>query len=65
MIAFGYEATGEASTDIMVYFIDKTDSVTREVLPAGPICQRNHDMAITPTHIVIPHFPPHHHQGVA
>ena len=57
MIAFGYEATGEASTDIMIYFIDKRGQVTREVRLQAPYVSENHDMAISPTHIVIPHFP--------
>ncbi len=57
MIAFGYEATGEASTDIFVYFIDKSGQVKREVRLQAPYVSENHDMAITPTHVVIPHFP--------
>jgi carotenoid cleavage dioxygenase len=57
MIAFGYEATGEASTDIFVYFIDKAGQVTREVRLQAPYVSENHDMAITRTHVVIPHFP--------
>lgn len=57
MIAFGYEATGEASADIFVYFIDKSGQVKREVRLQAPYVSENHDMAITQTHVVIPHFP--------
>jgi carotenoid cleavage dioxygenase-like enzyme len=57
MFAFGYEATGEASTDIFVYSIDKSGRVTKEVRLQAPYVSENHDMAISPTHIVIPHFP--------
>ncbi|HTV79996.1 MAG TPA: carotenoid oxygenase family protein [Steroidobacteraceae bacterium] len=57
MIAFGYEATGEASTDIFIYTIDKSGRVTKEVKVQAPYVSENHDMAITSTHIVIPHFP--------
>jgi len=57
MIAFGYEATGEASTDVFVYFIDKTGQVTKEVRLQSPYVSEMHDMAITRTHVVIPHFP--------
>jgi len=57
MICFGYEATGEASTDVFVYFIDKTGHVTREVRLQAPYVSEMHDMAITRTHVVIPMFP--------
>ena len=57
MICFGYEATGEASTDVFVYFIDKTGHVTREVRLQAPYVSEMHDMAITRTHVVIPCFP--------
>jgi carotenoid cleavage dioxygenase len=57
MIAFGYEATGEASTDLFVYFIDKSGQVKREVRLQAPYVSENHDMAISRTHVVIPHFP--------
>jgi carotenoid cleavage dioxygenase len=57
MIAFGYEAAGEASTDIFVYFIDKAGQVQREVRLNAPYVSENHDMAITRTHVIIPHFP--------
>jgi len=57
MFAFGYEATGDASTDIFVYVIDKGGKVTKEVRVQAPYVSENHDMAITATHIIIPHFP--------
>ncbi|HTY50972.1 MAG TPA: carotenoid oxygenase family protein [Steroidobacteraceae bacterium] len=57
MIAFGFEATGEASTDIYVYFIDRSGQVRREVRLQAPYVSENHDMAITRTHVIIPHFP--------
>ena len=57
MICFGYEATGEASRDIFVYFIDKTGHVTREVRFEAPYVSEMHDMAITRDHIVIPLYP--------
>ena len=57
MICFGYEATGEASTDVWIYFIDRTGHVTREVRLQAPYVSEMHDMAITRTHVVIPMFP--------
>jgi len=57
MIAYGYEATGEASTDVFIYTIDKNGQVTKEVRVQAPYVSEMHDMAISRTHIVIPHFP--------
>jgi carotenoid cleavage dioxygenase-like enzyme len=57
LICFGFEATGEASKDVFVYFIDKSGRVTREVRLQAPYVSEMHDMAITRTHIVIPVFP--------
>jgi carotenoid cleavage dioxygenase-like enzyme len=57
MICFGYEATGEASRDVFVYFIDRTGHVTREVRLEAPYVSEMHDMAITRTHVVLPMYP--------
>jgi carotenoid cleavage dioxygenase-like enzyme len=57
MICFGYEATGDASTDVFVYFIDRTGHVTREVRLQAPYVGEMHDMAITRSHVVIPLYP--------
>ena len=57
MICFGYEATGEASRDVFVYFIDRSGRVTREVRLQAPYVSEMHDMAISRTHIVLPMFP--------
>jgi len=57
MFAFGFEATGEASTDMFLYTIDKSGKVTKEVRVKAPYVSENHDMALSKTHIIIPHFP--------
>lgn len=57
MIAYGYEATGEASLDVFIYTIDKAGQVTREVRVKSPYVSEMHDMAISRSHIVIPCFP--------
>ena len=57
MICFGYEATGEASRDVFVYFIDRSGQVTREVRLQAPYVSEMHDMAITRTHVVLPMYP--------
>jgi len=57
LICFGYEATGEASRDVFVYFIDRGGHVTREVRLEAPYVSEMHDMAITRTHVVLPMYP--------
>jgi carotenoid cleavage dioxygenase-like enzyme len=57
MICFGYEAAGEASRDVFVYFIDRSGRVTREVRLEAPYVSEMHDMAITRTHVVLPMYP--------
>ncbi len=57
LICFGYEATGEASTDVFVYFIDRSGEVKREVRLQAPYVGEMHDMAITRTHVVLPLYP--------
>lgn len=57
LICFGYEATGEASRDVFVYFIDRSGHVTREVRLEAPYVSEMHDMAITKTHVVMPMYP--------
>jgi carotenoid cleavage dioxygenase-like enzyme len=57
LICFGYEATGEASKDVFVYFIDRSGHVTRELRLQAPYVSEMHDMAITRTHVVMPMYP--------
>ncbi len=57
LVCFGYEATGEASREVYVTFIDRTGHVTREVRLTAPYVGEMHDMAITPSHVVIPLYP--------
>jgi carotenoid cleavage dioxygenase len=54
MITYGYEATGPASDDIFVYFIDKTGKVTREIRVKQPYVSLIHDCAVTQEHIILP-----------
>jgi carotenoid cleavage dioxygenase-like enzyme len=57
LICFGYEATGEASRDVFVYFMDRAGEVTREVRLRAPYVSEMHDMAITRSHVVLPMYP--------
>lgn len=57
MIAYGYEATGLATDDLYVYFIDRSGQVTREVRLKTPYVSMLHDIAVSEKHIVFPVFP--------
>ncbi len=57
MVCFGYEATGDASKDVWVYFVDRAGHVTREVRLSAPYVGEMHDMAISRTHVVLPLYP--------
>ncbi|MCX7675750.1 MAG: carotenoid oxygenase family protein, partial [Alteraurantiacibacter sp.] len=54
MITFGYEATGPASDDVFIYFIDRTGQVTREIRIKVPYVSIMHDFAISQNHIIFP-----------
>ena len=51
MIAYGYEARGEATDDVAVYAIDRTGRVTWEAWIKVPYVGMIHDFAVTQTHI--------------
>jgi len=54
MIAFSYEATGDASDDLVVWFFDKAGNITREVWLKVPVVSMMHDFAITEKHVILP-----------
>ena len=54
LIAYGYEATGPASDDVFLYFIDSGGNITREVRFKVPYVSVMHDIAITRKHILFP-----------
>ena len=54
MIAFGYEAKGDVTDDVALYWIDAKGKITRELWFKVPVISMMHDMAITEKHIVIP-----------
>jgi carotenoid cleavage dioxygenase-like enzyme len=51
MIGFGYEARGEASTDVAVITIDKTGRLTDETWIHVPYAGMIHDFAVTQKHV--------------
>jgi carotenoid cleavage dioxygenase len=51
MIAFGYEARGDATDDVGVFFIDKRGKLTRQFYVKVPYAGMIHDFAVTQKHI--------------
>ena len=51
MLAFGYEARGEATDDVAVYAIDRSGRVTWEAWIKVPYVGMIHDFAVTQRHI--------------
>jgi carotenoid cleavage dioxygenase len=54
MLAFGYEAKGDCTTDIVVFSFDKTGRKTWEAWFNAPYVSMMHDMAVTPSFVLIP-----------
>jgi carotenoid cleavage dioxygenase-like enzyme len=54
MIAYGYQAKGDLSTDIAVYTINPKGEVVKEVWLKSPYLGIIHDIAITQKHVLIP-----------
>jgi len=54
MIAYGYQAKGDLTTDIAVYTIDPKGEVTKEVWLKSPYLGIIHDIAITQKYVIIP-----------
>jgi carotenoid cleavage dioxygenase len=54
MIAYGYQAKGDLSTDIAVYTIDPQGEVVKEVWLKSPYLGIIHDIAITQKYVLIP-----------
>ena len=54
MIAYGNEATGDASKDVFVYTMNKAGEVTHEARFEVPYVSIMHDIALTQKHIIFP-----------
>ncbi|KAH7118305.1 carotenoid oxygenase [Dactylonectria macrodidyma] len=57
LVVFGYEAKGLATTDIVVYALDKDGNVHDEQWIQSPWCAFIHDCAITPNWIILVLWP--------
>lgn len=53
MIAFGYEARGEASPDVGIFVIDKQGKLQREFFIKVPYAGMLHDFAVTQKHVAL------------
>lgn len=53
LVTYGYEAKGLASTDIVVYSLDKKGHILDEQWLKGPWCAPIHDCAITTNFIIL------------
>ena len=54
MIAFSYEARGDATPDIAVWIFAPDGKLKRELWIKSPVVSMMHDMAITDRHIILP-----------
>jgi carotenoid cleavage dioxygenase-like enzyme len=54
MIAYGYEATGDATDDVFAYTISPTGEVIHEARFKAPYVSMMHDIALTEKHIIFP-----------
>jgi carotenoid cleavage dioxygenase-like enzyme len=54
MIAYGYQAKGDLSTDIAVYTMNPKGEITKEVWLKSPYLGIIHDIAVTQKYVVIP-----------
>lgn len=54
MIAYGYQAKGDLTTDVAVYTMNPKGEITKEVWLKSPYLGIIHDIAITQKYVVIP-----------
>jgi carotenoid cleavage dioxygenase-like enzyme len=54
LIAYGAEARGELTNDVVVYTIDPSGRIAKEVWLKAPYVGMVHDIAITQKHVIIP-----------
>jgi carotenoid cleavage dioxygenase-like enzyme len=54
MIAFSFEARGDATPDLAVFIFDRNGKLKREMWFKSPVVSMMHDMAITEKHIILP-----------
>ncbi|TWB45589.1 carotenoid oxygenase family protein, partial [Nitrospirillum viridazoti] len=57
LLAFGYEARGTATTDVVYYEFTPDGRLVREIWVKAPYAGMIHDFAVTPDHVLFPVLP--------
>jgi carotenoid cleavage dioxygenase-like enzyme len=57
LIAFSYQAQGDATRDIVLYIVDADGRIVHETPFQMPYAGMVHDFAVTDSHIIVPFFP--------
>jgi carotenoid cleavage dioxygenase-like enzyme len=57
LLAFSYQARGDATTDFAFYIIDANGKIVHDMWFTMPYPGMVHDFAVTDTHVIVPFFP--------
>jgi carotenoid cleavage dioxygenase len=57
LIAFSYQAQGDATLDFVIYIADADGRIVHEIPLRMPYAGMVHDFAVTDSHIIVPFFP--------
>jgi carotenoid cleavage dioxygenase-like enzyme len=57
LIAFSYQAQGDATRDFVIYIIDADGRIVHETPFQMPYAGMVHDFAVTESHVIVPFFP--------
>jgi carotenoid cleavage dioxygenase-like enzyme len=57
LIAFSYQAQGDATRDLVIYIADADGRMVHEIPLQMPYAGMVHDFAVTQSHIIVPFFP--------
>jgi carotenoid cleavage dioxygenase-like enzyme len=57
LIAFSYQAQGDATRDCVIYIADAHGSIVHEIALQMPYAGMVHDFAVTDSHVIVPFFP--------
>ena len=57
LIAFSYQAQGDATRDFVIYIADVDGRIVHEIPLQMPYAGMVHDFAVTDSHVIVPFFP--------
>jgi carotenoid cleavage dioxygenase-like enzyme len=57
LLAFSYQARGDATTDFAFYIVDASGKIVHDMWFTMPYPGMVHDFAVTDTHVIVPFFP--------